>query len=156
MHSKHIALLLAALLPFAAQAGTRSEVGRDLDDARQEVHADMARERAKLDSDNLSLDGLHFGKDGDRKARTAKADLPRAEITSAGDFLIDGTAQPIDARQRQQQGGGEDSLGHGRVLVTCGAADQLSSRQRRRRMAPKIIAMPARAPIHSCGVSSVE
>ena len=31
-----------------------------------------------------------------------QADLPRAEITPDGDFLIDGKAQPVDAGQRRQ------------------------------------------------------
>ena len=63
MNRKHIAALLLALSPLAAQATVRSEVAGDLADARQEVRADMAKERARLDRENLSLDGLHFGKD---------------------------------------------------------------------------------------------
>lgn len=103
---------LCLLLPLAAQAqpargadtGIGGEIRRELADARKEMRVEMAKAKQDLDTGNLQLDrdSLHFGKDGDRKARTAKADLPRAEITPAGDFLIDGTAQPIDARQRRE------------------------------------------------------
>jgi len=99
MRSMHTALLFAALLPLAAQAGTRSEVRRDLDEARQEVHADLAQERVKLDTDSLSLDGLHFGKD---KGQAQHRSKPKGEITPAGDLLVDGKAVAIDAGQRRQ------------------------------------------------------
>jgi hypothetical protein len=100
MNRKHIAILLVALSPLAAQASVHDEVAGDLADARQEVHADMAKERAKLDSENLSLDGLHFGKDEDRG--TAKRDQPKGEITPRGDLLVDGKAVVVDATQRRQ------------------------------------------------------
>ncbi|MGH8026162.1 MAG: hypothetical protein ACREO0_05465 [Pseudoxanthomonas sp.] len=62
----------------------------------------MAKARAELDSENLSLDkGLHFGKDGKRKSADRDS-LPAAQITPKGDFLIDGKTVTIDARQRQQ------------------------------------------------------
>lgn len=104
MNRKHAAFLFAALLPLAAQAGTstRTEVGRDLDDARQEVRTELAQERAKLDSENLSLgDGLHFGKESRHGAAKRKA-LPKGEITPRGDLLVDGKATAIDAQQRRQ------------------------------------------------------
>jgi hypothetical protein len=100
MDRTHVALLFAALLPFSAQAGAREDVGRDLDEARQEVRADMARERARLDGGNLSLDGLHFGSEDQDRAR--RANLPKGEITPAGDLLIDGKAVAVDAAQRRQ------------------------------------------------------
>ncbi|QNP40841.1 YggN family protein [Lysobacter solisilvae (ex Woo and Kim 2020)] len=102
MNRKHIAVLLIALSPLVAQAGTvKSEVEKDLDDARQEIRTEMAQERAKLGSENLTLgDGLHFGKEdqGDAKRRH----LPKGEITPRGDLLIDGKAVAIDAGQRRQ------------------------------------------------------
>ena len=100
MDRTHVALLFAALLPFSAQAGAREDVGRDLDEARQEVRADMARERARLDGGNLSLDGLHFGSEDQDRAR--RANLPKGEITRDGHLLIEGKAVAIDAVQRRQ------------------------------------------------------
>jgi len=107
--SKPLALaLLAALLPLGAQAagsassGTRTEIKREMADARQEVRVEMAKARVELDSENLSLDkGLHFGKNG-KKESAGKDSLPVAQITPKGDFLVDGKAVTIDARQRQQ------------------------------------------------------
>lgn len=58
---------------------------------------EMAQARADLDSENLSLDGLKFGKH-ERK----EANLPKGEITPRGDLLIDGKAVALDAGQRQQ------------------------------------------------------
>lgn len=101
MKRKYIAALILALSPIAAQAGTRAEVASDLDEARQEVHADMAGERAKLDSENLSLDGLHFGKD-DKRGTAMRKDRPKGEISPEGDLLIDGKAVAVDAAQRRQ------------------------------------------------------
>jgi hypothetical protein len=101
MNRKHIAALLLAFSPLAAQASVHDEVASDLDQARQEVHADMAKERAKLDSENLSLDGLHFGKDDQREAAKRK-DQPKGEITPKGDLLVDGKAIAVDATQRRQ------------------------------------------------------
>lgn len=101
MNRKHIAALLLALSPLAAQASVHSEVASDLDEARQEVHADMAKERAKLDSENLALDGLHFGKDHEREPAKRKSQ-PKGEITPMGDLLVDGKAIDVDATQRRQ------------------------------------------------------
>ena len=95
-------LLLAALLPLAVHAGERSEIGREFDKARIELRTEMAQERAKLETGNLSLgDSLHFGK-RDRKAADHAAERPKGEITPAGDLLIDGRAIAIDAAQRRQ------------------------------------------------------
>ena len=106
--SKPLALaLLAALLPLGAQAsGTgpsaNTEIKREIADARKEIHAEMAKARAELGNENLSLDAsLHFGKHGKGKS-VDRDSLPTAQITSKGDFLLDGKAVAIDARQRQQ------------------------------------------------------
>lgn len=101
-------VLLVGLLPLGAQAAgsaqseTRSEIKREMAEARKEVRLEMAKARAELDSENLSLDkGLHFGKDGKRKAADRDS-LPAAQITPQGDFLVDGKAVAINAQQRQQ------------------------------------------------------
>jgi hypothetical protein len=71
-------------------------------DARQEVRDEMAKARAELGSENLSIDkGLHFGKNGKRKSADNES-LPSAQITPEGDFLVDGKAVAINAQQRQQ------------------------------------------------------
>ena len=101
MNHKHIAALLFALSPLAAQASVHSEVASDLDEARQEVHAEMAKERANLDSENLSLDGLHFGNDDKRETAKRKSQ-PKGEITPRGDLLVDGKPVAVDAAQRRQ------------------------------------------------------
>lgn len=102
MNRKHVAFLLLALSPLAAQASVHDEVASDLADARHEVRSEMAQERAKLDSENLSLgDGLHFGKDDKREAAKRKS-LPKGEITPRGDLLVDGKAIAIDPGQRRQ------------------------------------------------------
>ena len=107
--SKPLALaLLAALLPLGAQASgtepseTRTEIKREMANARQEIRTEMAKARVELGSENLSLDtSLHFGKNG--KGESADNDpLPTAQITSKGDFLIDGKAVVINTQQRQQ------------------------------------------------------
>ena len=100
------ALLLALALPLAAQAGAHGEspgeqVRRDLDEARQEMRADLAKARAEQETENLEIgNGFHFGKDGKRDSRD-KA-LPKAEITPRGDFLVDGKAVATSAAQRTQ------------------------------------------------------
>ena len=101
MNHKHIAALLFALSPLAAQASVHGEVASDLDEARQEVHAEMAKERANLDSENLSLDGLHFGNDDKRETAKRKSQ-PKGEITPRGDLLVDGKPVAVDAAQRRQ------------------------------------------------------
>jgi hypothetical protein len=103
MKRMHIAALFIALSPLVAQAGTvRTEVAKDLDEARQELRTEMAQERARLESENLTLgDGLHFGKD-DKEEATKRRSLPKGEITPRGDLLIDGKAVAIDAGQRRQ------------------------------------------------------
>lgn len=103
MKSMHAAVLILALSPLAAHAGTtRGEVARDLADARAEIRADLAQERAKLENENLSLgDTLRFGKESKAEADRRHA-LPPGEITPAGDFLVDGKPVAIDAGQRAQ------------------------------------------------------
>ena len=102
-------LLAAALatclaLPTVAQArpddrGIAEEITQELADARQEVRDELAKARRELETGNLQLDhSLRFGNRDHRD----EADLPKAEITPAGDLLIDGEAQPVDAAQRQE------------------------------------------------------
>ena len=103
MNRKHALFLFATLLPSAALADTSisSEIAQDLDDARKEVRTELAQERARLDSENLSLDdGLHFGKES-RHAAAKRKTLPNGEITPRGDLLVDGKATAIDAQQRR-------------------------------------------------------
>ena len=111
MATRHIrrpllAILLAGLLPLVAQAasaqdgGVQQELTRELAEARREVRAELATARAELDTGNLELGhGMHFGKSAGRKQ---DPDLPKAEITPDGDFLVDGQAVAIDANQRRQ------------------------------------------------------
>lgn len=97
------AILSACLaLPMTALA-TPSDIGdeirRDLDEARREVRVEMAKARQELQTENLRLDtNLRFGDKGDR----TRKDLPRAEITPDGDFLIEGEPQLLDGSQRRQ------------------------------------------------------
>ena len=102
MKATYVAPLLpAALPPVAAHAGERSEIGRELDKARIELRTELAQERAKLETENLSLgDSIQFGK-RDRKAADKATERPTGEITPAGDLLIDGQAVAIDAAQRR-------------------------------------------------------
>ncbi|HET7655482.1 MAG TPA: hypothetical protein VFK18_00625 [Luteimonas sp.] len=101
-----LAATLAACvaLPMAAQArpanlGISDEIARELADARKEVRVELAKARQELETGNLQLDhSLRFG----NRAHRDEADLPKGEITPAGDLLIDGEAQPVDAAQRQE------------------------------------------------------
>ena len=97
------ALALALLLPLGAQAGTvRDDVRHDMAEARSEMRAELAKARVELETENLEVgNGFHFGKDGKRKS-SHDENLPKAEITARGDFLIEGKAVAINAAQRQQ------------------------------------------------------
>lgn len=97
-----IALCLFIAMPLAAQAtppdtGINAEIRRELADARVEMQAELAKARKELQTENLRLDNsLEFaGHDRNR-------DLPVAEITPDGDFLVDGKPQAIDNDQRRQ------------------------------------------------------
>jgi hypothetical protein len=97
------ALCLCLSLPMAAQAGhprhdTGDDIRQELADARKDVRTDLAKAREELLTENLRL-GQNF-QFGDHGAKDR--DLPDAEITPQGDFLIDGKAQAIDAGQRTQ------------------------------------------------------
>ena len=101
-------LLLATLLPLAAQAGESAkgsiqrEISSELAEARKEVRQELAAARAELETENLDVGGsLRFGKSGKRSADHNES-LPKAEITPRGDFLIDGKAVTIDADQRRE------------------------------------------------------
>ena len=97
------ALALALLLPLGAHADSvRSEVRRDLAQARSEMRTELAKARAELETENLEVgNSFHFGKDGKRKPPRDE-NLPKAEITPRGDFLIAGKAVAIDAGQRRR------------------------------------------------------
>ena len=105
MSMRHAALALGLLLPLAAQAGDPSpgginaEIRQELRQAREEVRAELAEARRELATENLRIDNsLRFA----RRDGGASGELPRAEITPQGDFLIEGEAQEIDAQQRRQ------------------------------------------------------
>lgn len=90
--------MLAAPAAQAAPSDIGDEIRSELADARKEVRAEMAKAREELRTENLRLDNnLRFGDRG-----SEAKDLPRAEITPDGDFLIEGEAQEIDANQRRQ------------------------------------------------------
>ena len=108
LHRALLPLLLASLLPFAAQTANArdtsidSEISADLASARDDVRAELAAARRELETGNLQLgDNLRFGKSGKRTADEDRV-LPKAEITPRGDFLIEGKAVAIDVGQRQQ------------------------------------------------------
>lgn len=92
------------LLAFSASAaahestGVRDEIRKDMADARREVRTELAQARRDLETDNVSLhDSLRFGDDHD-----GRKGLPPAEITPAGDFLVEGQPQAITPGQRRQ------------------------------------------------------
>ncbi len=100
---------LAICLPLSAWSASpgsdgrvRSEIRRDLDNARREIRTDLARARADLETENLDVgNSLRFGGD-DRSRTTSDTPLPKAEITPQGDFLVENQAVAIDAAQRRQ------------------------------------------------------
>ncbi|KAF1710558.1 hypothetical protein CSC70_07820 [Pseudoxanthomonas kalamensis DSM 18571] len=106
MNRKHLAFALAALLPLTAQAqetpsGIRAEIRQEMADARKEVREELANAKRELDTENLDVgNGLHFGRHD--AAHDPDVDLPTAEITPEGDFLLDGKAVAITASQRRQ------------------------------------------------------
>ncbi len=111
-HVPVIALALACCLPLAAwsapprDTGVRAEIRRDLEDARNEIRADIAKARIELETGNLDV-GNSRHVNGDRRRKpdantNADANLPKAEITPQGDFLIDGEAVAVDAGQRRR------------------------------------------------------
>lgn len=106
MKNRHLlaaSLALCLSLPLAAQArqadqGIAAEVRQELADARTEVRVELAKARKELLTGDLRLDdNLQFGRHGKRRTQ-----VPEAAITAAGDFLVAGKAQPIDAAQRRQ------------------------------------------------------
>ena len=99
-----LATAACLLLPIAAQAGDArdggitTEIRQELADARREVRTELAQASRDLETGNLRVDNsLRFGDDGH-----AGKDLPRAEITPAGDFLVGGQRVAIDVPQRRQ------------------------------------------------------
>ena len=99
-----MAILLAAALAapagpaLASPQGINDEIRADLQQARREMRADLAAARAELATGNLELDqSLPVG-----RHRAEDQDLPKGEITPAGDLLVEGRAVRIDAAQRHQ------------------------------------------------------
>ncbi len=85
----------ASTTPPAGDPGAQTALGRTVEKA-------MAEARRKLETGNITINGrdggLHIGRHGIGKQDPG---LPKAELTPAGDFLIDGQAVSLDARQRQ-------------------------------------------------------
>jgi len=105
MNIQKAALALCLLSPLAVQAGEpaptgiNAEIRQEMSEAREEVRVELAKARQEMRTENLRIDNsLQFG-DHDN---AAPSDLPRAEITPQGDFLIEGKPQAIDAGQRAQ------------------------------------------------------
>lgn len=70
----------------------QTALGRTVDKAMQEARRELA-------TGNISIsDGIRVGSTGQR---APSGDLPKAEITPAGDLLVDGAPVPIDAGQRE-------------------------------------------------------
>ena len=99
-----LATAACLLLPIAANAadtkesGISAEIRQELADARREVRTELAQARRELETGNLRVDdSVRFGDAG----KTRK-DLPRAEITPAGDFLVGDQRVVIDVPQRRQ------------------------------------------------------
>lgn len=95
--------VLCLLLPAAQAASPEKdsvlgEIRQEMAEARREVRAELAAARIELRTGNLDVgNSLRFGNDDRKKG----VPTPTAEITPAGDFLIDGVAVGIDDRQRQ-------------------------------------------------------
>jgi len=99
-----IPAVLCLLLPLAAQAsepkatGIAAEIRNEMADARKEVRVELAKARRELETENLRVDNsVQFG-----GSRRGHKDLPRAEITPQGDFLIEDKRVAIDVTQRRQ------------------------------------------------------
>lgn len=105
---KHAPLFAVALLACAPLlACTRQPVpsaSADDDDkgfiARQ-VDRALDEARKELATKNIDINGININVNG-KHVRTGGSGLPKAEITPAGDLLIDGKAIAIDDAQRQQ------------------------------------------------------
>lgn len=102
---KHATLLTAALLCLPLLACGRQPAPAASDDdkgfiARQVDHA-LDEARKELATKNIDINGVDINVNG-KRVRTGGNGLPKAEITPAGDLLIDGKAIAIDDAQRQQ------------------------------------------------------
>ena len=77
--------------------GPRSFIGRQVDKALQEARKELAAENISIsDGFDININGrrIHTGGDADR--------LPKAEITPAGELLIEGKAVAVTPAQRAQ------------------------------------------------------
>jgi len=96
---------LLLCLPLATQAsppaeGVNAEIRREMADSRAEVRTEMAKARTELERENLPLGGgMRFGKH--THAHASGSTLPPAQITPAGDLVIDGKTVAVTARQRR-------------------------------------------------------
>ena len=91
-------LLFAAFATPAQEAG--DGLSASLAEAREEVRRELAGARTELEIGNLQLgESLGFGAP---VPEAGAAGLSRAEITPAGDFLVDGQPVPVDPQQRRQ------------------------------------------------------
>lgn len=78
--------------PASATAPTpQTALGRTVENAMQEARRELATENISI-SDGISIGG--------RQGDSPSPNLPKAEITPAGDLLVAGTPVAIDAQQR--------------------------------------------------------
>ncbi len=106
IHRVLMPLLFVGLLPLAAPVANakdtdiRSEISRDLADARNEVRAELADAAASWKPTTWNWATTCTSASPAARADDDKV-LPKAEITPQGDFLIEGKPVAIDGRQRQ-------------------------------------------------------
>lgn len=108
MNIRNATLALCLLLPVAAQAeeqrptGINAEIRQEMDAARKEVSAELAKAKLELATDNLRIDNSFQFESDDAASNPAASRPSPAEITPQGDLLIDGKEQAINADQREQ------------------------------------------------------
>lgn len=120
-----LALLMTAPLlacsPSTPSSNTASSTGSDADKGLIARHVDKALDeaRAELAKGNIDIsDGPHIVINGNDRHHE-KRNLPKAEITPKGDFLIEGKTIAINETQRQQL---MDYRGHVINIATAGIA----------------------------------
>lgn len=103
-HAPLLATVLLACLPLLAcsrQPAPSAPAGGDKGFIAQQVDRALDEARKELATKNIDINGVNIDVNG-KHVRTGGSGLPKAEITPAGDLLIDGKAVAINDAQRRQ------------------------------------------------------